>query len=160
MAFGLDIRIKFPAALKGRDKLIEKEISRAHRESASILARRMKSEIRDAGAVATGNLINSVRSRFERTGARAVFDVGSPLPYAYYVEFGRQPGRMPPTDAILKWMEVKGLDTSRGAYAVALHISKFGIKGRFVFKHAVQKALPFVKEAFNRAVLRLAGRIA
>ena len=57
-------------------------------------------------AVASGELINSVRYLFEHNGSK--YEVYLQLAdYWKYVEYGRRSGKFPPVDKILNWIRVK-----------------------------------------------------
>lgn len=82
-----------------------------------------------AGAYATGNLFNSVKTRLDIT------DNGIKLSFvdlpAYYlnVENGRKAGKFPPIETIKKWMVAKGIPDKPGtAYLIARSIARDGIK--------------------------------
>ena len=86
------------------------------------------------GKIDTGMLSNS-----GKVDHRDEFSVVSfSAPHASSVEFGREPGSMPPVEAIQKWTERKGITDKRPkgerdvlsstAWAIAKHIERFGIK--------------------------------
>jgi hypothetical protein len=111
-------------------------------------------------SVATGNLKDSLS--FMRVPINAPTNVvffakGSAAKYADVVEKGRRPGRrMPPPDAIARWMEVKrirprsksgGFEKSTPAkrksmaFLIARSIGKKGIPGTFYFSDALRDEL-------------------
>lgn len=61
--------------------------------------------IRD-GKIATGNLLNSVEYKVEADG-RSISLSLKMEEYYKWVEEGRAPGRFPPPDAIMSWIEMK-----------------------------------------------------
>lgn len=82
-------------------------------------------------AVDTGNLLktaNVFRLPFEK-------HISYPSPYSDVIEFGRDPGSMPPSSALHKWVRRKlGVsnenDIKRTAFAIAKSIEKKGTKPR------------------------------
>ena len=67
--------------------------------------------------------------------------------YWQYAEYGRRPGKMPPINNILKWVEFKHLvprsnngkvpTTVQLAFAISKHIAKYGTQG----KHLLQQTI-------------------
>ena len=67
--------------------------------------------------------------------------------YFTYAENGRGPGKMPPVNKILKWIEFKHLvprsnsgkvpTTTQLAFAISKHIAKYGTEG----KHLLQQTI-------------------
>jgi len=107
-------------------------------------------ELKDAGKEATGKLARSVS--YELVEALDKISVGiKALDYFENVDSGRRKGaKPPPTDAIVKWMSVKGIkgrnpktgkfQTQRQtAFAIARGISKNGIKPAYVVKKSLNK---------------------
>jgi hypothetical protein len=112
--------------------------------------------------VSTGNLRNSLtyNIRDNKKGKMYVkfFAKGTAAQYADIIESGRTPGaKMPPVDAIKKWIMVKPLrlrDLKTGAFTkmtpakidsaaflIARSISKKGIKGIRYFEEALQDVI-------------------
>lgn len=97
---------------------------------------------------AGGNLYNSIKSNLKDTSEHsAEVTIVSDGDYgSIALEYGRKPGKMPPTDPIAKWLVLKGMDVSiispRGAtmkseskdatnekaFVIALGIAKNGTK--------------------------------
>ena len=83
--------------------------------------------------------------------------------YFPYAENGRGPGKMPPVNKILKWIEFKHLvprsnngrvpTTTQLAFAISKHIAKYGTQG----KHLIQQT---VDETYDNLVDRLVEAIA
>lgn len=65
----------------------------------------------DDGKVATGTLVNSIHGAVRLNGVYLEVSIFADETWKY-VEFGRKPGRRPPMDAILSWIQVKGLPRS------------------------------------------------
>ena len=127
--------------------------------------------------VASGALQRSLT--FEVKEGRVIF--GSPLPYARFIHWGvngthKQRGapysyrnKMPPIDAILKWMKVKPVrlrDSSgkfikqtpqalrSAAFLIARSIKRNGIQGLFYYNEAVKAQTPIFRKKFGDAVVK------
>lgn len=99
--------------------------------------------IRREGLVASGDLLNSVTvSGLVGSTQLHSATVGSSSPYAKFVEEGvRAGGKMPPVDAIYRWMVNKGMQPSEsGAYLVARKIQERGLPARKPFEKGVRNA--------------------
>lgn len=79
---------------------------------------------------ASGALADSVR--FEVSdGVLRVYA----LDYSFYLEHGRKPGKMPPRDAIVKWIQDKGIAPRIPINSLAYLIQKkIGAKGTTIFE--------------------------
>jgi len=94
----------------------------------------------------TGMLMNSGKVEKVESGVNVVFDA----PYAKNVEFGRDPGIMPPVEEIQRWAERRGIIERRGkgkrgsptgvGYAIAKKIQRDGIKETPFLRDAVTVA--------------------
>ena len=82
--------------------------------------------------------------------------------YWYYAENGRGPGKFPPPEAILKWVEFKRLvpstrgkaiSTKQLVYLISRKIAREGTQG----KHLLEQT---IEEAYNTLVIQLAILIA
>ena len=83
--------------------------------------------------------------------------------YWQYAEYGRGPGKMPPVNKILKWIEFKHLvphsnngrvpTTVQLAFAISKHIAKYGTQG----KHLLQET---IDSTYDTLVDRLVEAIA
>ena len=126
--------------------------------------------------VATRTLQRSLT--FNVKEGRVVF--GSPLPYAKFIHWGvngtkvkrgapySYTNKMPPADAILKWMKVKPvrLRDSKGrfikqtpeamearAWGIARAIKSRGIQGLFYYDSAVKSQVPKFQSKIGKAVV-------
>lgn len=74
-----------------------------------------------------------------------LFEVNFDLPpYFYFAENGRRPGKMPPVNKILQWIEFKHLvprsnngrvpTTRQLAFAISKHIALHGTEGKHLFE--------------------------
>ena len=106
--------------------------------------------------VDTGAARASVNYQFVSPFPNLVGSVGSPLEYVPVLEYGRDPGPMPPVDAIRLWAVRKlGLDDKEAdsaAWAIAKHIAKHGTEGLFMFKEGFEASEPHIITLFNNAV--------
>jgi hypothetical protein len=123
----------------------------------------------------SSRLKNSIGSEIRTEGIGSIVGVvGSSLKdeeYPKVMELGRRPGaKMPPPEALVRWVHVKGL---AGTYSVKTHrrqggkakvaqqdlqvafmiaraIARKGIKGRFYMKNGLDKARPSIAKFFKR----------
>ena len=94
-----------------------------------------------------------------------LFELYFNLPdYWQYAENGRRPGKFPPPDAILRWIQVKRLvprpgrdgkvpSTNQLVYLISRKIALYGTEG----KHLLQQT---IDETYNNLVDRLVEAIA
>ena len=117
--------------------------------------------MQDAGYDPQGELM---RFTWETEYKGNIFALYFVLPdYWYYAENGRKPGRFPPPDAILKWIQFKRLvPTSRNGkvpttkqlvFLISRKIATEGTKGKPLLQQTID-------EAYNGLVDRLAEAIA
>lgn len=127
------------------DELIALDI--AQQKSAKILHEEILDNIRQVGAIASGDLLRSITtSIFKVSATETLIGSGSTASYAEFVERGRRPGKQPPSDVIYKWMVDKGLEPSQsGAYLIARSIGRRGIPGKFPFEKAFNTAAPRIQ---------------
>ena len=75
------------------------------------------------------------------------------LSYGLPVEFGREPGRMPPPQALELWVVRKwglqGEQAVQASWALARHIAKHDTKGAFMFQKGFDNALPAVMRLWD-----------
>ena len=99
----------------------------------------------EVGAVATGRFRDGW---FVVTKGLRFPEFINMAPWAGYVEYGRKPGRAPPHDAIVRWVEIKfrigGAEAERMAWAIGQKIAAQGIKGRYILKRARPKIIAIV----------------
>lgn len=122
----------------------------------------------------SGRLKNSIGSEVREEGIGSVIGkVGSSLKdeeYPAVMEFGREPGSMPPPDALVRWVHVKGLAGVRSikthrrlggkkqqadedmqvAWMIARAIARRGIKGRFYMKRGLEAGKGGIPRIFKR----------
>jgi hypothetical protein len=84
-----------------------------------------------------------------------------------FIEFGRGPGRMPPRELIIEWLEDRKIiqkgqrDTKVSAlsFAIAKMIGEDGIEPRFILEKAQKHYKPYIARMFEATVRRLAAQI-
>ncbi len=80
--------------------------------------------------------------------------VGSNVPYAPVVEYGRRPGApMPPSGALDGWARRKGISAS-AIFAIRLRIARRGIKARPYLVPALERNRVAINQEFDRAIER------
>jgi len=104
--------------------------------------------------VNTGALRAATTTDIVGSPVSLVGSVMNPLIYAWPVERGRRPGKMPPLGPIAYWLYRKGIVTDRkeirsAAFLVARAIGKRGTKGAGMFWHGFQNALPHVERLWD-----------
>ena len=111
-------------------KIIDQEIDRIADE---IFAESQRNLVDDE-KIDTGNLLKTANVNREFLHKTIIY----PAPYADVVEFGRQPGSMPPVSAIAQWAQRHGIsDPEKTAWAIANAIKARGIKPTFYLTDAV-----------------------
>ena len=141
---------KMNKLFRGKQKEINAEAEKGLNKVAMQVAVDAKTNLKTNGSVATNQLSNSV---FVRPQTDMTTDVAAEANHAYWVEFGRKAGGMPPIKMILEWVRKKGLadrtparrgkrDLGPGfeeralsiAFAIAKSIARQGTKARpFLF---------------------------
>lgn len=114
---------------------------------------------RGAGGIGGGGgLAGSISFDVSRTGAGAVAEIGTPLEYAEYVEYGTKP-HTPPVQPIQDWVEVKlGLsgDAARGAaFAIAKAIGRRGTAAQPVWEPTFTRLQPMLRSKVAAAMARV-----
>lgn len=132
-----------------------------------------KENLRENESIAKGLLRKS--GRIQRVeGDPDALDIGFTMPYAYFVEYGRRSGKMPPLADIIGWLKKKtstrkgiknafesaaaheGMSADRYlrslAYLIARAIGKKGTKPHPFFAPAIEKNKEKVNEAITMAI--------
>lgn len=154
-AFTSDLSRLIPTALE--------EFEQALNEALPVLEGEIFSRTPDG---ATGDARQSIGYDLgERTPLMAEGEVFMTEPYGPPLEFGRQPGKMPPVDAIEYWVRRKlGIMDDREArstaYVIARAIGRRGTVGRFMFQLGLSAAEPYILKLFDAAVDRMLQRLA
>ena len=145
---GLD---EFVRRFSQAPRIIHDEIGKAARRSGVRVERRAKQLV----PVDRGGLRRSISSKPISLGA----SVGTNLPYARAVEFGRGAGTTPPPVApIAAWLKRKGGDP-RLAFVVARAIGRRGIPGRPYLTKALDELKPAIRQEFAEVPKRVIARL-
>lgn len=133
---------------------IEKLAPTITKKASDILFDEVISQIETVGAVASGDLLNSIVARYDFTSDEYLVEVGSDQPQAYWVENGRiASGKMPPVDRIYKWLIDKGLGgTLQDAFKVAKYLQYIDTPARQPFSKAFDAALPKIEKYLGTVV--------
>lgn len=84
-----------------------------------------QTNLKNNGSSVTGKLLNSGRTEPAKVKGDEVFGyVGYASDHAYYLEFGRKAGGMPPVEDIEEWVKKRGITAS--PYAIAKSIAAKG----------------------------------
>ena len=163
---------KFNKLLSGKAKEINKEAQEGlNKVGLQILADSQKN-LKESKSIASGQLINSGKVKPQADGT---IDIIYEANHAYWVEFGRKAGGMPPVKPIFEWIKKKGLADSstpsggrrkRGAdfvqkamsmaYAIAKSIGRQGTKAKPFLFPAFRKnendMIRIIKQAIDKVV--------
>jgi hypothetical protein len=120
-----------------------------------------KQALQNKGIDASGTLSQTASSTIEIDGTKLIISLNLE-PYWKYVEYGRRAGKMPPIDAIARWITIKPIvpnpingrvpDTRQLAFLIARKIGREGIEGRkpiteMVYSDTVETMLNDIKSA-------------
>lgn len=163
-----------PLGVEGLDKLLkafdktEEDVRRGAMEGLQRAALNIIADaqvnLRDNGSVVTGLLRQSgkVQKVDEETIDAGFFDTQNRQSgYAYFVEYGRRAGRMPPPDELAQWAYKKFHIGDRKAaraigWAMAVKIAKSGTSPHPFFAPAIDKnksrLVQAIKDAINRKI--------
>jgi phage gpG-like protein len=142
-----------PSLLSLPDRL-RRTLDKSHEQSGRETVNELRQQTIQSGAIASFSFLRSIEKVYDRQGAIAAWRVGSALPYAPFVNYGRKPGRRPPVDAIVKWLALKPVDTGgkdirQVAFAIATAIGKRGVKPKLFFEKTVEAMTPRIEEIFT-----------
>jgi len=99
-----------------------------------------------------GMLRSSIVQTVQMEGNKIIGQVGSGLPYAKVVEFGRTAGWMPNIEQLRLWARRK-LKEEHAGYAVAKAINRRGFKAQPYLEPAMDEAEPRVSLIFTARIL-------
>ena len=136
---------------------LKREAPAIGRSAGAILTRAVKDKVRDADAIASGRFLNSIRTTVEIRQTRQQLSeirliVGSDVFYSRFVIGGRRPGRMPPVEAIQRWIVLKGL-LHLNAFLVARAIGKRGIRARNFYDRGWRASRDRIEAAVRRRLI-------
>lgn len=121
---------------------------KAMRESAVLIQSLAKAK----APVFRGLLRVSIVQNVREEGNRIVGEVGSALPYAQVVEFGRNQGWFPPLENLRLWARRK-LGDDRLAFPIARAIKRRGFKAQPYLGPAAEEANPRISFIFTARIL-------
>lgn len=138
----------------GADKIVSEELDKAGRRSGLAVEASAKRYV----AVDTGNLRRSIHSETKTQALFSTTVVGSAVPYARVVEYGRSAGAtQPPTAPIAAWLARKG--SNANPYVVARAIGARGIPGRSYLIRAFNELKPKIRAEFGQVPKRVIARL-
>lgn len=148
-----EINVTLSPALETLPARLRQALDRAHEQSAKETVDELRQQIIETDAIASFSLLRSIEKQFQTRGVEQAWLIGSALPYAPFVEYGRKPGKRPPIDAIVRWIALKPVNTGDRdirsvAFAIATAIGKRGVKPRYPFRQAADAMRPRVEEIF------------
>ena len=160
--------ISVSATITEVPKLLTKEAERIWEKNVEdaldVMAEVIAGKAKDYAPVNFGHLRSSIF--VEKTEARGVRFVTSPLPYAIVMEKGRRPGkRLPPFDPIALWVQraLRIPRTDERFSSVVWHlrrkIAKRGIQARHFFRRAAQFGEDKARDIFEHALRHAAKRL-
>jgi len=124
------------------------------KESAARIVAGAKTRLRDNGSVATGMLRNSGSVRPQADGT---VDAGFYAEYAYWVEYGRKAGGMPPVKLIAEWVRKRHISSDESeiesiAFAIARNIAANGTRAKPFLTPSYEENKSRIDEIMQRAI--------
>ena len=154
------VRLELPSAelarmnkmFKGKAKEINAEAQKGMNTVAMRVADDAKKTLKENGSIATSQLINSI---FIRPQTDSTIDVKAEANHAYWVEFGRKPGKLPPIKPILEWIKKKGLADT---YSIKNH--KRAARGSATSYSVIATKRTVLKSDYYKRAIAMAWAIA
>ena len=152
-----DFVVTLSPALESLPRRLKERLAKAHEQAGRETLNELRTQTIQSGAIASFSFLRSIEKLYERQGVVEAWRVGSALPYAPFVNYGRKPGKRPPIEAILKWVALKPVRTSDKdarsvAFAIATAIGKRGIKPKLFFEQTLSLMTPRVEEIVSDAL--------
>ena len=124
------------------------------KESAARIVAVAKTHLKDNGSVATGMLRNSGSVRPQVDGT---VDAGFYAEYAYWVEYGRKAGGMPPVKLIAEWVRKRHISSDESeiesiAFAIARNIAANGTKAKPFLTPSYEENKSRIDEIMQKAI--------
>lgn len=154
-----------------------------------LVVAKAKDNLKANGSIASGNLRSSGRVQKVAGDADAIdagfFGQGSEGGYAFFVEYGRRAGKMPPPDELIEWVRKKNMKNTAlssalvhvngrrrkrkkaytlndlltsAAWGLAKNIAKDGTKPHPFFKPALEATKGKVRQLLKRAIKKETDR--
>jgi hypothetical protein len=147
-----------PSLLSLPDRL-RRTLDKAHEQSGRETVNELRQQTIQSGAIASFSFLRSIEKVYDRQGAIQAWRVGSALPHAPFVNYGRKPGRRPPIEPIIRYIALKPIDTNGRsirsvAFAIATAIGKRGVKPKLFFEKTVEAMTPRIEEIFTDELTR------
>lgn len=122
--------------------------------SAARIVAEAKQKIKDNGSIATGMLRNSGSVRPQVDGT---VDAGFYAEYAYWVEYGRKAGGMPPVKLIAEWVRKRHITSDESeiesiAFAIARNIAANGTKAKPFLTPSYEENKSRIDEIMQKAI--------
>lgn len=157
-----EVTVTLSPALVTLPARLKRALDIAHEQSVRETVSELRTQTIQSGAIASFSFLRSIEKVYERQGAIQAWRIGSALPYAPFVNYGRKPGKRPPVDAIVKWVALKPVDTGgkdirQVAFAIAAAIGKRGVKPKLFFERTVEAMTPRIEEIFTDELNRTIG---
>lgn len=140
-------------SLKQLDKDTAIKIKQETFKSAS----RVLADAKQTVPVAYGRLRSSGRIEDKGKTINVAFGGDNSSGYAYYVEFGRRPGKWPPKQPIEDWVKKRGLastekDIKGVAFVIRRKIGKKGTRPQPFLRPAFERERPRFKAAMRKII--------
>jgi len=124
------------------------------KDSAARIVAVAKTRLKDNGSVATGMLRNSGSVRPQVDGT---VDAGFYADYAYWVEYGRKAGGMPPVKLIAEWVRKRHITSDESeiesiAFAIARNIAANGTKAKPFLTPSYEENKSRIDEIMQKAI--------
>ena len=128
------------------------------RDSAARIVAEAKIKLKDNGSIATGMLRNSGSVRPQVDGT---VDAGFYAEYAYWVEYGRKAGGMPPVKLIAEWVRKRHITSDESeiesiAFAIARNIAANGTKAKPFLTPSYEENKARIDEIMQKAINEVA----
>lgn len=130
------------------------------KDSAARIVAVAKTHLKDNGSVATGMLRNSGSVRPQVDGT---VDAGFYADYAYWVEYGRKAGGMPPVKLIAEWVRKRHITSDESeiesiAFAIARNIAANGTKAKPFLTPSYEENKSRIDEIMQKAINQVTER--
>ena len=128
--------------------------------SAARIVAEAKIKLKDNGSIATGMLRNSGSVRPQVDGT---VDAGFYADYAYWVEYGRKAGGMPPVKLIAEWVRKRHITSDESeiesiAFAIARNIAANGTKAKPFLTPSYEENKSRIDEIMQKAINEVTER--
>lgn len=154
-----DVTVTLSPALETLPQRLRKTLEAAHEQAGRETVNELRQQTIQSGAIASFSFLRSIEKQYERQGAAEAWLIGSALPYAPFVNYGRKPGKRPPIEAILKWVVLKPIRTGDKdprsiAFAIAAAIGRRGVKPKLFFEETVKRMTPRIEQLITDELQR------